>query len=80
MKKSLVVIILNILGAFSLIIGIGAFVKSSTIVGYSGITALLIMIAVSIPFFFFAQVLDNLEKQTSLLESIEKKISNKEIK
>lgn len=68
-KDNFIVIILNIVGVLLLIIAVISF-ASTSIGGLGGVLGAIIFGSASIPFFFFAQVLDNLIIQTFYLRNI----------
>jgi cell shape-determining protein MreC len=65
-----VITVLHIVGVLCFIIGAFTFLKSG-----SGILVSVISVLAAAPFFFFAQVLQNMQKQTELLEEIKKNTS-----
>lgn len=77
-KDNFVVIILNIVGFIFILLAIISF-ASTSIGGYTGILGVLIFGGTSIPFFFFAQVLDNLIIQTFFLRKIYKDTQKEEL-
>lgn len=70
--SNLLVNILNIMGSLIIVFGLFIFAKTNELEFgiFSGLSGLIISVVVSIPFFFFAQVLQNLQEQTRLLNDI----------